>query len=184
MRVEVPAEAQLAPSLTDAEALELGRFALAIEEHYSTKAGRPTPMDIEWAQGRRADGRLYILQARPETVHRAERRAADRGLLARLDGGLASGWSSRRGHRPADRASGRRGGSATHATSTRSRPGEVLVASMTDPDWEPIMKRAAAIVTDRGGRTCHAAIVSRELGVPCVVGTGNGTELLAGRRRS
>ena len=174
-RAEVPVEAQLLASLTDSEALELGRFAVAIEEHYSQKAARPVPMDIEWAKDA-DDGRLYILQARPETVHRAERRAvievfslqagADR---ERLVSGVAIG--QRIGV-----------GSTRHLRDPHDletfRAGEVLVASMTDPDWEPIMKRAAAIVTDRGGRTCHAAIVSRELGVPCVVGTGNGTEVL------
>ena len=174
-RAEIPLDAQLTPSLTDAEALELGRFAVAIEQHYSKAASHPVPMDIEWAKDA-ADGRLYILQARPETVHRAERRAvievfslAPDAARERLVRGVAIG--QRIGAGP-----------TRHLESSRDlaafRTGEVLVASMTDPDWEPIMKRAAAIVTDRGGRTCHAAIVSRELGVPCVVGTGNGTEAL------
>ena len=174
-RAEVPVEAQLLASLTDSEALELGRFAVAIEEHYSQKAARPVPMDIEWAKDA-DDGRLYILQARPETVHRAERRAVIEvfslqagAARERLASGVAIG--QRIGVGP-----------TRHLRDPHDleafRAGEVLVASMTDPDWEPIMKRAAAIVTDRGGRTCHAAIVSRELGVPCVVGTGNGTEVL------
>jgi pyruvate,water dikinase len=174
-RAEVPVEAQLLASLTDSEALELGRFAVAIEEHYSQKAARPVPMDIEWAKDV-DDGRLYILQARPETVHRAERRTVievfslRQGIAReRLAGGAAIG--QRIGVGPTRHLRDPRGLEAFQA-------GEVLVASMTDPDWEPIMKRAAAIVTDRGGRTCHAAIVSRELGVPCVVGTGNGTEVL------
>jgi len=172
----VPAEAQRAASLTEGEALELGRFAVAIEDHYSRRAGHPVPMDIEWAKDA-DDGRLYILQARPETVHRAARRA----LLEifsrppgvpreRIVSGAAIG--QRIGVGPTRRLVDPRDLEAFKA-------GEVLVASMTDPDWEPIMKRAAAIVTDRGGRTCHAAIVSRELGVPCVVGTGHGTEALA-----
>jgi pyruvate,water dikinase len=172
----VPAEAQRAASLTDAEALELGRFAVAIEDHYSRRAGHPVPMDVEWAKDA-DDGRLYILQARPETVHRAARRA----LLEifslppgvpreRIVSGAAIG--QRIGVGPTRRLVDPRNLEAF-------KVGEVLVASMTDPDWEPIMKRAAAIVTDRGGRTCHAAIVSRELGVPCVVGTGDGTEVLA-----
>jgi pyruvate,water dikinase len=132
-------------------------------------------MDIEWARDG-MEGQLYILQARPETVHRAERRPRIEvftlGSVAgfeRLVSGRAIGQRigvgrARRLRDPKDLA--------------RLEPGEVLVAPMTDPDWEPIMKRAAAIVTDRGGRTCHAAIVSRELGVPCIVGTEQGTELI------
>ena len=174
-RAPVPAQAQRAASLSDQEALELGRFAVAIEAHYSRRAGHVVPMDIEWAKDA-DDGRLYILQARPETVHTAARRAVleifslqPGGPRERLVSGAAIG--QRIGVGPTRRLRDPRDLEAFKA-------GEVLVASMTDPDWEPIMKRAAAIVTDRGGRTCHAAIVSRELGVPCVVGTGNGTELL------
>ena len=174
-RTEIPADAQLTPSLTDAEALELGRFALAIEEHYSKAAGHAVPMDIEWAKDA-ADGRLYVLQARPETVYGAKRGAVIEVFSLAPDPGrerLVRGV-----------AIGQRigAGPTRHLRNAHDlesfRTGDVLVASMTDPDWEPIMKRAAAIVTDRGGRTCHAAIVSRELGVPCVVGTGNGTEVL------
>jgi pyruvate,water dikinase len=174
-RVEVPREAQPSPSLADDEALELARFAVAIEDHYSRKAGRPVPMDVEWAKDA-DDGRLYILQARPETVHRAERRPVIE--VFSLEPGAA------RERLASGAAIGQRigAGPTRHLRDPRDleafRSGEVLVASMTDPDWEPIMKRAAAIVTDRGGRTCHAAIVSRELGVPCVVGTGNGTAVL------
>jgi pyruvate,water dikinase len=175
-RAPVPAEAQRSASLSDPEALALGRFAIAIEAHYSRKAGHAVPMDIEWAKDA-DDGRLYILQARPETVHTAARRAVleifslqPGGLRERLVSGAAIG--QRIGVGPTRRLRDPRDLEAFEA-------GDVLVASMTDPDWEPIMKRAAAIVTDRGGRTCHAAIVSRELGVPCVVGTGNGTEVLA-----
>jgi len=175
-RAPVPVEVQRSASLSDQEALELGRFAVAIEEHYSRRAGHAVPMDIEWAKDA-DDGRLYILQARPETVHTAARRAVleifslpPGGLRERLVSGAAIG--QRIGVGPTRRLRDPRDLGAFKA-------GEVLVASMTDPDWEPIMKRAAAIVTDRGGRTCHAAIVSRELGVPCVVGTGNGTEVLA-----
>ncbi len=174
-RVPVPEEAQRSASLSDQEALELGRFAVAIEEHYSRRAGHVVPMDIEWAKDA-DDGRLYILQARPETVHSAASRAVleifslrPGGPRDRLVVGAAVG--QRIGVGPTRRLRDPRDLEAFQA-------GDVLVASMTDPDWEPIMKRAAAIVTDRGGRTCHAAIVSRELGVPCVVGTGNGTELL------
>jgi pyruvate,water dikinase len=175
-RAPVPTEAQRAASLSDAEAIQLGRFAIAIEAHYSARAGRTVPMDVEWAKDA-DDGHLYILQARPETVHRAARRSQlEIFSLPPGDGRerLVSGA-----------AIGQRigVGPTRHLRDSRDlkafQAGEVLVASMTDPDWEPIMKRAAAIVTDRGGRTCHAAIVSRELGVPCVVGTGNGTEILA-----
>jgi pyruvate,water dikinase len=174
-RAEVSAEARLRLSLADAEALELARLAVAIEAHYSAKAGRPMPMDIEWARDG-VDGQLYVLQARPETVHRAERRPrvevftlGSAASFERLIAGKAIGQRigvgrARRLRDPSDLA--------------RLEPGEVLVASMTDPDWEPVMKRAAAIVTDRGGRTCHAAIVSRELGVPCIVGTERGTAVI------
>jgi pyruvate,water dikinase len=174
-RVAVPEKAQRASSLDEAEALDLGRFAIAIEEHYSRGAGHPVPMDIEWAKDA-DDGRLYILQARPETVHRAGHRSrlevfslSPDGPRERLVSGAAIG--QRIGVGPTRRLRDARDLEAF-------QPGEVLVAAMTDPNWEPIMKRAAAIVTDRGGRTCHAAIVSRELGVPCVVGTGTATEVL------
>jgi pyruvate,water dikinase len=158
--------------LSDEEALELARAALAIEVHYSRRRGEPTPMDIEWARDG-GDGRLYVLQARPETVHRTLRRRAALEVFT-LDGtgavpivtGKAVGQAI--GVGPARLVRDR-------ADLQRFQSGEVLVAAMTDPDWEPVMKRAAAIVTDRGGRTCHAAIVSRELGVPCVVGTEQAT---------
>jgi pyruvate, water dikinase len=170
-----PAEQDVA-SLSDDEALELARAALRIEEHYSRRAGRPVPMDIEWAKDA-DDGRLYIVQARPETVHQARRPSrleifslAPGVVGERLVTGVAVG--QRIGVGPARRL-------RAPNDLTAFRDGEVLVAPMTDPDWEPIMKRAAAIVTDRGGRTCHAAIVSRELGVPCVIGTGTASDVLA-----
>ncbi|HTF41462.1 MAG TPA: phosphoenolpyruvate synthase, partial [Propionibacteriaceae bacterium] len=166
--VDVPEADQRLLSLTDAEVEELARQAVAIEEHY----GRP--MDIEWGKDG-VDGRLYILQARPETVQ--SRQAVGSVQRFRLDQKgpvLVEG-----------RAIGQRIGAgpvrvlqsvdAMH----EFVPGEVLVADMTDPDWEPIMKRAAAIVTNRGGRTCHAAIIARELGIPAVVGTGSATRDLA-----
>ncbi|RPH84516.1 MAG: phosphoenolpyruvate synthase [Candidatus Rokuibacteriota bacterium] len=176
-----PCRAVVAPdeaavlSLRDEEAVELARGALAIEAHYSRRRGAPTPMDIEWARDG-VDGRLYIVQARPETVHRALRpRALEIFTLAVHDApaivtGKAVGQQI--GVGPARCVRER-------ADLERFRTGEVLVTAMTDPDWEPVMKRAAAIVTDRGGRTCHAAIVSRELGVPCVVGTERATAAIA-----
>ncbi|MBI4591548.1 MAG: phosphoenolpyruvate synthase, partial [Candidatus Rokubacteria bacterium] len=152
-RVEVPPEARLAPSLSDPEALELAGYAVAIEAHYSRKFQRPTPMDVEWAKDGE-DGRLYILQARPETVHRAERPSVievftlgEAPVRQRLVAGKAIGEKI---------GVGRARRLLDPRFLDRFRPGEVLVTPMTDPDWEPIMKRAAAIVTDRGGRTCFA----------------------------
>ncbi|MFK0009620.1 phosphoenolpyruvate synthase [Paenarthrobacter sp. NPDC090520] len=154
-------------SLSDAEVEQLGRHALAIEAHY----GRP--MDIEWGKDG-VDGELYILQARPETVE--SRKAAgsvSRYRLAERSTVLVEG-----------RAIGQRiGAGQVRVLSSIDQmasfqEGDVLVANMTDPDWEPIMKKAAAIVTDRGGRTCHAAIIARELGIPAVVGTGYASQIL------
>ncbi len=168
-RIDVDPAARARPSLDDADVVELARFGVAIEVHY----GRP--MDIEWAKDGE-DGRLYILQARPETVHRADRPA----VIEVFE--LAPG--ARRERLVSGRAVGQKIGSGRVRLLRDARtleafePDDVLVAPVTDPDWEPVMKRAAAIVTDRGGRTCHAAIVSRELGVPCVVGTERGTEVL------
>ncbi|MBN9179692.1 MAG: phosphoenolpyruvate synthase, partial [Microbacterium sp.] len=151
-------------SITDAEVEELARHALVIEGHY----GRP--MDVEWARDG-LDGKLYILQARPETVvSRADGNVMRRFVLRERGEVLVAG-----------RAIGQKiGAGAVRVLSDigqmdQFRPGDVLVADMTDPDWEPIMKRASAIVTDRGGRTCHAAIIARELGIPAVVGTGSAT---------
>ncbi len=160
-------------ALSDDEVLELARWAVQIEEHYSAKRGRLTPMDMEWAKDGRT-GELFIVQARPETVQSQRRRDVletyhlqDHGLI------LVSGRSI--GEKIA--VGPVRHVSSIHQLST-FKDGDILVTDKTDPDWEPIMKRAAAIVTNRGGRTCHAAIVSRELGVPAIVGTENGTERL------
>ncbi|MGH9969496.1 MAG: phosphoenolpyruvate synthase [Pyrinomonadaceae bacterium] len=160
--------------LDDYEVLELARWACLIEEHYSAIAGRSTPMDIEWAKDGYT-GELFILQARPETVHATNgknyietyRLTGEHG--APLVSGIAVGEKINTGrvHVLAD---------PDHLAEFKA--GDVLVTSMTDPAWEPIMKRAAAIVTDRGGRTCHSAIISRELGLPCIVGTGNATQVL------
>lgn len=164
---DVPPADRLRFSLTDAEVEELGRHALTIEEHY----GRP--MDIEWGKDG-VDGRLYILQARPETVvSRADGNVMRRFVLEQR-GVVAT----------VGRAIGQRIGAGPVRVLTSLaqmdgfQTGDVLVADMTDPDWEPIMKRAAAIVTNRGGRTCHAAIIARELGIPAVVGTGDATSVL------
>jgi pyruvate,water dikinase len=153
-------------SILDDQVLELARFALVIEEHY----GRP--MDIEWGLDG-IDGQLYILQARPETVKSRAQGKQLRYQLKRTSEVLASG-----------RAIGQKiGAGRVRVVPDASQMhlverGEVLVTDMTDPNWEPIMKRAAAIVTDRGGRTCHAAIIARELGIPAVVGCGSATEAL------
>ncbi len=169
--VDVDPDQQGLLSLTDAEVEELARHALVIEEHY----GRP--MDIEWGKDG-IDGRLYVLQARPETVQ--SRRSATVVSRYRMD---------ERGPLVVEgRAIGQKiGAGAVRVLESAAQmrdfqAGEVLVADMTDPDWEPIMKRASAIVTDRGGRTCHAAIIARELGIPAVVGTSGATrELTDGR---
>jgi pyruvate,water dikinase len=156
-------------SLTDEEVEELARLAVSIEEHY----GRP--MDIEWGKDG-VDGKLYILQARPETVQ--SRRTGTSLQRFRVDGRSATVLVE-------GRAIGQKAGAgAVRVLSSAEQmrefgEGEVLVADMTDPDWEPIMKRASAIVTNRGGRTCHAAIIARELGIPAVVGTGSATRELA-----
>ena len=157
--------------LSDDEALTLARWACLVEDHYSAARGAPTPMDMEWAKDGRT-GELFLLQARPETVHARETRLVlERHVLDGTGEVLVSGRSV--GEKiGAGRARVIR--SAAHLEELGE--GEVLVTGMTDPDWEPVLKRAAAIVTDQGGRTCHAAIVSRELGIPAVVGTEHGTE--------
>lgn len=166
--VDVPIELRNRYSLNDAEIVELAKYAVIIEKHY----GRP--MDIEWGKDGR-DGKLYILQARPETV-KSQVKATDVQQRFKLKGSgtvLASG-----------RAIGQKIGAGPvrvirdPSEMERVQPGDVLVADMTDPNWEPVMKRASAIVTNRGGRTCHAAIIARELGVPAVVGCGHATDSL------
>jgi pyruvate,water dikinase len=165
--VAVPQELQLRFSLTDAEVTALAGMAVTIENHY----GRP--MDIEWGKDG-SSGEIYILQARPETVEsRSSSNSLERYILKQRDEILVEG-----------RSIGQRIGAGKvklvpgveHLDKVKD--GDVLVTDMTDPDWEPVMKRASAIVTNRGGRTCHAAIIARELGVPAVVGCGNATEIL------
>jgi pyruvate, water dikinase len=168
--VPVPPEERARLVLSDEEILTLARWAIAVEDHYSGLRGSDTPMDMEWAKDGQT-GELFLLQARPETVHAVKARTTlQRYHLEARAEPLVTG-----------RSVGERIGAGT-ARVVRSvgdlqqlREGEVLVTEMTDPDWEPVMSRAAAIVTDRGGRTCHAAIVSRELGIPALVGTEHGT---------
>ena len=159
--------------IDDSEVLTLADYAIRIEQHYSAEAGHSCPMDIEWAKDAE-DGKLYIVQARPETV--ASRQTGDAFENYTLTGTgkiLVSG-----------KAVGEKIGHGTVRVITKTeelntfQPGEVLVASFTSPDWEPVMKTAGAIITDRGGRTCHAAIVARELGVPAVVGSESATTTL------
>ncbi|HEX6322033.1 MAG TPA: phosphoenolpyruvate synthase [Burkholderiales bacterium] len=163
--VEVPESERHAFSLKDEEVLELARYAVAIERHY----GRP--MDIEWGKDG-ADGRIYVLQARPETV-KSRKRVEERFALKGSSRLLVTG-----------RAIGHKIGSGTvrvvpdASHMAKVKEGDILVTDMTDPNWEPVMKIAAAIVTNRGGRTCHAAIIARELGIPAVVGCGEATRKL------
>ncbi len=159
--------------LEDEEVLTLADYAIKIERHYSRRAGRAMPMDMEWAKDGQ-DGRLYLVQARPETV------------TSQRNGALLEEY--RLQQRSEVLVEGRAVGTKIATGKVRVipdighlgdfQPGEVLVADTTTPDWEPVMKTAAAIVTNRGGRTCHAAIVARELGIPAVVGTGDATEVL------
>ncbi|HEY6134041.1 MAG TPA: phosphoenolpyruvate synthase [Rubrivivax sp.] len=166
--IETPPEQRNRYSLSDDDVIELARYAVIIEKHY----GRA--MDIEWGKDG-IDGRIYILQARPETVKsQAEGKAEQRYKLRSSGNVLAEG-----------RAIGQKIGTGpvrlvrSPAEMDRVQPGDVLVTDMTDPNWEPVMKRASAIVTNRGGRTCHAAIIARELGIPAVVGCGDATEKLS-----
>ncbi len=150
--------------LTDDDIIELAKMAITIEKHYQR------PMDIEWGKDGN-DGKLYILQARPETVQSRSGRSIERFTLKQTSAAIATG-----------RSIGQKIGSGTAKVinsvreMSRVQPGDVLVSDMTDPDWEPVMKRASAIVTNRGGRTCHAAIIARELGIPAVVGCGDATD--------
>jgi pyruvate,water dikinase len=171
--VPVPPDDRSRFAISEDEILQLARWACLIEEHYSRKRGRFTPMDMEWAKDGHT-GELFILQARPETVQSQKRpdvlevfQLKQRGVV------LATGRSvgEKIGRGPVRMIK-----NVQHLGEVRE--GDVLVTDKTDPDWEPAMKKAAAIVTNRGGRTCHAAIVSRELGLPAIVGTNNGTEVL------
>ena len=165
-------------ALSDDEILKLARWGIMIEEHYSKKKGKWTPMDIEWAKDGKL-GELFIVQARPETVHsRKENKILkiwniledeEKRAKKRIVSGIAVGDKI---------ATGRVRILYNLEDASDFKEGEILVTDITDPDWEPIMKKASAIITNRGGRTAHAAIVARELGIPAVVGTGNATEIL------
>ncbi len=159
--------------LSDADVLELAEAAIKIEDHYSRQAGEFRPMDIEWAKDG-PEGALYIVQARPETA--ASRRSTTQLEEYVLDG---SGTVKAKGRAVGARVATGKVRRVTDSSQLHAfKPGEVLVSDTTSPDWEPVMKTAAAIVTNRGGRTCHAAIVARELGIPAVVGTEHATEVL------
>lgn len=168
---DTPPEQRNRYSLTDADVTELAKYALIIEEHY----GRP--MDIEWGKDG-GDGKLYILQARPETVKSQSEGKVEQRFKLRGD-------TSKNTVLAEGRAIGQKIGTgpvrlvSSITEMERVQPGDVLVTDMTDPNWEPVMKRASAIVTNRGGRTCHAAIIARELGIPAVVGCGDATEKLS-----
>jgi pyruvate, water dikinase len=157
-------------SISDDEVLQLARYATIIERHYSARAGKPRPMDIEWAKDG-ISGELFIVQARPETVHSVRTDAFQEIYTLKQRGKVLTQGKSVGAKIGAGRA--RIILEAAHMHDLL--PGEVLVTDITDPDWEPVMKIASAIVTNRGGRVCHAAIVARELGIPAVVGSGNAT---------
>jgi pyruvate, water dikinase len=164
--VEVASADRARFCIDDRDVHELARQALVIEDHYGC------PMDIEWGKDGET-GEIYVLQARPETVQSRAGRSIQRFTLRQRSRALARGRAigQRIGAGPARIVSGAR-------EMSRVQPGDVLVSDMTDPDWEPVMKRAAAIVTNRGGRTCHAAIIARELGIPAVVGCGDATRTI------
>ena len=170
--IDVPEADRRQFSISNEEITELAQYALIIEEHY----GRP--MDIEWGRDG-IDGKLYILQARPETVKSQEKEQGQGNSLRRYT------LSGERKVLAEGRAIGQKVGQGkvrliqSAAEMDQVQAGDILVTDMTDPDWEPVMKRAAAIVTNRGGRTCHAAIIARELGIPAVVGCGNASEVLS-----
>jgi pyruvate,water dikinase len=176
--IEVPERMRRRFALSDEEVLSLAKQALTIEEYYSATKGAWCPMDIEWAKDG-IDGKLYIVQARPETVHsrKQSQTVLEEYILDKKEGAkppvLATGKSVGR-----KIVTGKARVIESIKLMSSVLPGEILVTDMTDPDWEPIMRVAAGIVTNRGGRTCHAAIISRELGIPAVVGTQHATEVI------
>jgi pyruvate,water dikinase len=171
--VETTKDEQFKFSITDDDVLKLAEWAIIIENHYSKKNGRYTPMDIEWAKDGKT-GQLFVVQARPETVQSRKNLSVLETYKLKEKGnviieGIAVGSKI---------ATGTVNVIDDPDDMDRFKEGEILVTDMTDPDWEPIMKKASAIITNRGGRTCHAAIISRELGVPAIVGCGNATQKL------
>jgi len=171
--VKTPIEKQKKFSLTDEEVLKLADWAIKIEEYYSNLNNRYTPMDMEWAKDGE-DGKLYLVQARPETVHSQES-AKEFEIYKLKEGGKVLLQGNAVGEKI---GSGKVKIVNSPAEADRFQEGDVLVATTTSPDWEPIMKKASAIITQTGGRTCHAAIVSRELGKPAIVGAKNATKIL------
>lgn len=171
--VEVPEADRLRFCINDEEVLKLARYAITIEDYYSNKFKEPRPMDIEWAKDG-ITGELFIVQARPETVQSQKSRdILETYVLEKKSTVLVKGKSV-----GSKIASGKAHVIPDISDLPSFKQGEILIADTTTPDWEPVMKRAAAIVTNKGGRTCHAAIVSRELGIPAVVGAGDATEIL------
>lgn len=169
--IDVPQQDRDRFCLSDDEVLTLAEWAAIIEDHYTQRRGTYTPMDMEWAKDGQT-GDLFIVQARPETVHSQKDRNTLETFVLKEQGDIISQGAS---------VGEKIGSGAAHVIKdvhniNDFKEGEVLVTDMTDPDWEPIMKIASAIVTNRGGRTCHAAIISRELGIPCVVGCQDATE--------
>ncbi|KNC48329.1 PpsA5 [Thecamonas trahens ATCC 50062] len=170
--VVVPKSERVKLCLDDADVLALARMAVAIEDHYSAKAGCRRPMDIEWAKDG-PTGKLFVVQARPETVH--SQRSVTKIVTHSLVGNDVAPSDVLTRGAPVGDAIGSGTAKILRSASQLAefKPGDVLVTGMTDPDWVPVMKLASGIVTARGGRTCHAAIISREMGIPCIVGTGD-----------
>ncbi|MBD2549023.1 phosphoenolpyruvate synthase [Microcystis elabens FACHB-917] len=176
--VPVAAEERRQFAISDAEALQLARWACTIERHYSARRGTPTPMDIEWAKDGHT-GELFILQARPETVQ--SRRSATVLRSWHLEAGPGGGGAELLCTGRAIGASVSSGPARVIRDPSeiqRFQPGDLLVTERTDPDWEPILKRASGVVTNQGGRTCHAAIIAREMGITAIVGSGTATEAI------
>ncbi len=172
--VETPEDKRRRFSISDEDVLTLADYAIKIERHYTERAGEPRPMDMEWARDGE-DGLIYMVQARPETVASQQKGSVLEDYVIKGTGEvLVSGRAV-----GSKIASGKARVAKDMTALHEFKPGEVLVAETTTPDWEPVMKDAAAIVTNRGGRTCHAAIVARELGIPAIVGTSDATRVIA-----
>ncbi len=175
--IKVPEPDQKRFCLSDKEIITLAKYATTIEDHYSKKAGHFKPMDMEWAKDGNT-GKLFIVQARPETVHSQKDKNKIKKYILKEQGKVII-----KGESVGELIGAGQSNIILDVHDiTRFKKGQVLVTDMTDPDWEPIMKFASAIVTNRGGRTCHAAIISRELGIPCVVGTIEGTKAIKNKQ--